>query len=169
MLGSTTPTHLIPLCAPTPGFATPSRLIPKKLNRLGYATTPWLTTPSRLKNTHTRPLTNPPRRFCPNRLGARGLHPQVRLRAPTDETKASLAGNTKPPPPNDSARIARGLHPRVLSRAPAVKIKIPQTILPESPEGPGDPVGFINPRSLMDRLPNKGSAQADNAQTPGPA
>ena len=30
-----------------------------------------------------------------------------------------------------------------------------------------DVVGFINPGSLMDRLPNKGSAQADNAQLMG--
>ena len=29
------------------------------------------------------------------------------------------------------------------------------------------PVGFINQRSLVDRLPNKGSAQADNAQLMG--
>ena len=30
-------------------------------------------------------------------------------------------------------------------------------------------VGFINPGSLADRLPNKGSAQADNVQLIGPA
>ena len=102
-----------------------------KTKHLGYATTPWLIIPCRLKNTHTRPLTKPPRRFCPNRPGAQGLHPLVR------------------------------------SRAPAVKTKIPQTILPESPRGSGAPVGFINPGSLTDRLPNNGSAQTDNAQLMG--
>ena len=30
-------------------------------------------------------------------------------------------------------------------------------------------IGFINPGSLGDRLPNKDSAQADNAQLIGPA
>ena len=38
---------------------------------------------------------------------------------------------------------------------------------PESPEGSGAPVGFINPGSLADRLSNKGSAQADNTQLMG--
>ena len=69
---------------------------------------------------------NPPRQFYPNHVGARGLHPRVR------------------------------------SRAPTVKTKILQTILPESPRGSGAPVGFINPGSLGDRLPNKGSAQRTN-------
>ena len=59
------------------------------------------------------------------------------------------------------------LHPRVRSHAPAIKTKIPQTILPETLGGSGAPVGFINPRSLADRLPNKGLAQADNAQLMG--
>ena len=53
------------------------------------------------------------------------------------------------------------------SRAPAIKAKIPQTILPESPGGSEAPVGFINPESLVDWFPNKGSAQADNAQLMG--
>ena len=53
------------------------------------------------------------------------------------------------------------------SRAPAVKTKISQTILPESPEGSEAPVGFINTGSLADRLPNKGSAQADSEQLMG--
>ena len=41
------------------------------------------------------------------------------------------------------------------SRALAIKAKIPEMILPESPEGSGAPVGFINLGSLTDRLPNK--------------
>ena len=90
---------------------------------LGCTTTPWLKTLSQLKTrTHDRYRT-PPRRFCPNRPWARGLHPRVR------------------------------------SRAPAAKIKIPRTILPESPGGSGALVGFINPGSLRDRLPRQGSTQ----------
>ena len=80
--------------------------------------------------THTH-VDKTPRRFYPNRLGARGLHLWVR------------------------------------SRAPTIKTKIPQKILPESSEGLRAPVGFINPGSLADRLPNKGSAQADNTQLLG--
>ena len=53
------------------------------------------------------------------------------------------------------------------SRAPAIKTKIPQMILPESSGCSGAPVGFINPGSLADRLPNKGSAQANNVQLMG--
>ena len=45
---------------------------------------------------------------------------------------------------------------------PAIKTKIPWTILPESPGGSGAPIGFINPGSLMDRLPSKGLAQQIN-------
>ena len=45
------------------------------------------------------------------------------------------------------------------SRAPGSKTKIPRTIQLKSPKGSGAPVGFINPGSLMDQLPNKGSAQ----------
>ena len=62
---------------------------------------------------------------------------------------------------------AQGLHPWVRSCAPTIKIKIPQTILPESPGGSGAPVGFINPGSLGDRLPRQGSTQADSKQLVG--
>ena len=60
---------------------------------------------------------------------------------------------------------ARGLHRRGRSHAPVVKTKIPQMILPESPGGSGAPVGFINPGTLMDRLPSKGSAQQTTLRT----
>ena len=50
------------------------------------------------------------------------------------------------------------------SRAPIGKTKILQTILPELSRGSGAPVGFINPGSLVDRLPRKGSAQADSRE-----
>ena len=37
----------------------------------------------------------------------------------------------------------------------------------EAPRSSTKIVGFINPGSLTDRLPNRGSAQADNAQLVG--
>jgi hypothetical protein len=52
----------------------------------------------------------------------------------------------------------------VRSRAPTVETKTPQILLPESPGVSGAPVGFINPGSLTNRLPHKGSAQADSTQ-----
>ena len=98
------------------------------------------------------PADKTPRRFCPNRPGARA-HPLSKNK------KNSPAGNTKYPQTILSNRPgAQGLHPRVRSCAPAVKTKIPQTILPKLLGGLGAPVGFINSGSLMDLLPSKSLA-----------
>ena len=111
-------THPIPRHASTPKIGEFCFFILSPTpHRLGYATTPWL------KNTHTRLMRQHPQPVWPEPPRARGLHPQVR------------------------------------SRAPASKTKISWTILPESPEGSGAPVGFINSGSLGDRLPRQGSAQ----------
>ena len=61
----------------------------------------------------------PPGRFCLNHLGPRGLHPTVRSRAASGESKYPLA---------DSVRITRGFGGytrRVRSRAPSGESKYP--------------------------------------------
>ena len=142
------------------------------------------------KNSPAGGTKNPPRRFCPNRPRAtpagalartrcqrqkspddstriaRGLHPRVRSRAPTDKTKLPPLATRNPPRrfcPNRPA--ARGLHPQVRSRAPTVKTKIPQTIIPKSPWGLGASIGFINPGSLVDLLSSKSLAQQTTLRT----
>ena len=55
------------------------------------------------------------------------------------------------------------------SRAPAVKTKISQMILPESPGGSGAPVGFINPGSLVDPASPQRLGLSRQRTTHGPA
>ena len=136
---------------------TPTHPIPRR------ATTSWLNKiPSQTKKhaytpAKTTPLAGSARTAWGSRATPAGALArtcrQNRKTSPVDKLRStpSRFGTNRPG--------ARGLHPWVRSRAPAGKTKILHTILPESPGGSGAPVGFINPGSLMDRLPNKGSAQ----------
>ena len=110
-----------------------------------------------LQCTHSRPPNKTPQVIPPESPRGSGATPAGAL---ADKMKLPPLATQKTPRrfyPNCPG--ARGLHPQVRSRRPAVKTKIPQMILPESPRGSGAPVGFINLGSLMDRLPNKGSTQ----------
>ena len=61
---------------------------------------PWLMTPSQLKNTHTRPLTNTPKQFCSKSPRGLGATPAGALARTHGQDKNPL---------DDSTRITRGL------------------------------------------------------------
>ena len=124
-----------PRRAPTPGSISFVSIQIPAPHRLGCATTPWLNKkPSQnKKHAHMPAETTPPRRFCPNRPGARGLHPRVRSRAPTDTTE-------KP--------------------SPLTTQKTPQPVLPEPPGGSGaTPAGALARTRRQDKNPPDDSAQ----------